>query len=60
MTASEVAAKIIIEELQIQIEYHKSLLSWAYSKLHNRTFSDMEDALALDEIKLVLTGAYED
>lgn len=54
------AAAIVIEELQIELDYHKSLLAWAYSKLHSRVFSDMEDALALDEIKLTLTGAYDD
>lgn len=32
------------------------LLGWAYSKLHHVSFTKMEDALALDEIKLVLMG----
>lgn len=33
------------------------LLSWAYGKLVYRSFNSMEDALAMDEIKLVLMGA---
>lgn len=33
------------------------LLSWAYSKLAYRSFDSQEDALALDEIKLILMGA---
>lgn len=33
------------------------LLGWAYSKLHHIDFSNQHDALALDEIKLVLMGA---
>lgn len=30
------------------------LLQWAYSKLHNRPVSSMDDAMKLDEIKLLL------
>jgi hypothetical protein len=30
------------------------LLHWAYGKLHDRTFSSMEDAMRLDEMKLLL------
>ena len=30
------------------------LVCWAYSKLHDRTFSRMDDALKLDEMKLLL------
>lgn len=33
------------------------LLAWAYSKLEPYSFSKMEDALAMDEIKLMLMGA---
>jgi hypothetical protein len=33
------------------------LLGWAYSKLVYRSFDSMEDALAMDEIKLILMGA---
>jgi len=32
------------------------LLTWAYTKLHYRSFDSMEDALKLDEIKLLLMG----
>lgn len=31
------------------------LLRWAYSKLVYRSFDNMDDALAMDEIKLLLT-----
>lgn len=31
------------------------LLRWAYSKLLYRSFDNMDDALAMDEIKLILT-----
>lgn len=33
------------------------LLAWAYKKLQHVEFSKMEDALAMDEIKLMLMGA---
>lgn len=33
------------------------LLAWAYRKLMPYSFSKMEDALAMDEIKLMLEGA---
>lgn len=33
------------------------LLCWAYSKLLYRSFDNMDDALAMDEIKLLLTGS---
>ena len=38
----------------------RELLAWAYNKLHRMNFSKLEDALALDEIKLILMGAYDD
>lgn len=28
------------------------MVTWAYSKLHSRTFNSMEDALELDRLKL--------
>jgi hypothetical protein len=33
------------------------LLTWAYSKLVYRSFDNMEDALAMDEIKLMTMEA---
>lgn len=44
---------------QSEIEFLRSLLSWCYSKLHYRSFDDMDDALMLDRIKLELTGGGE-
>lgn len=32
------------------------LLAWAYRKLMHHSFSKQEDALAMDEIKLMLMG----
>lgn len=40
-----------------QLEDDRRLLAWAYAKLERFTFSKQEDALAMDEIKLVLMGA---
>ena len=40
-----------------QFEQNKELLAWAYSKLAYRSFSDMDDCLKMDEIKLMLMGA---
>lgn len=39
-----------------QAEEDKELLSWAYSKLVYRSFDNMEDALQMDRIKLILVG----
>lgn len=44
-------------ELDPATENHKRLLAWAYSKLVYRSFDSMDDALAMDEIKLIVTGA---
>ena len=41
-------------ECAAEIHRLQGLLRWAYSKLHGRTFSSMEDALKLDELKLLL------
>lgn len=41
-------------ECAAEIHRLQELLQWAYSKLHNRTFSSMDDALKLDEMKLFL------
>jgi hypothetical protein len=38
----------------------RELLAWAYSKLVYRSFESLEDCLAMDEIKLILMGAYDD
>jgi hypothetical protein len=40
-----------------QREDDRRLLAWAYSKLERVSFSKQEDALAMDEIKLILMGA---
>ena len=37
-----------------EIERLQELVRWAYSKLHGRTFNDIDDALKLDEMKLLL------
>lgn len=40
-----------------QLDDERRLLAWAYSKLSAYSFSKQEDALAMDEIKLMLMGA---
>lgn len=37
-----------------EVKRLQELLAWAYSKLHYRSFVELEDALMLDEIKLLL------
>ena len=39
-----------------QFEDDRRLLAWAYAKLMPYSFSKQEDALAMDEIKLMLMG----
>lgn len=39
-----------------QLEDDRRLLTWAYSKLAPYSFSRQEDALAMDELKLMLGG----
>ena len=39
-----------------QADSHR-LISWAYGKLQHIAFTKQEDALALDEMKLMLMGA---
>lgn len=34
-----------------------ALIGWAYSKLHQQNYAKQEDALRLDEMKLILIGA---
>ena len=41
-------------ECAAEIERLQELVRWAYSKLHGRTFSSIDDALKLDEMKLLL------
>jgi len=41
-------------ECAAEIARLQELVRWAYSKLHGRTFSSMDDALKLDEMKLLL------
>ena len=41
-------------ECAAEIHRLQALVQWAYSKLHMREFSNMDDALKLDEMKLFL------
>jgi hypothetical protein len=41
-------------ECAAEIHRLQELVRWAYSKLHGRTFNDIDDALKLDEMKLLL------
>ena len=41
--------------IDMQNEQMLDLLRWAYSKLHMYSYRNMDDALKLDEIKLLLT-----
>lgn len=41
-------------ECAAEIAHLTELVRWAYSKLHDRNFSRQEDALKLDEMKLLL------
>lgn len=41
-------------ECAAEIKRLTALLSWAYSKLHHVHYSKQDDALMLDEIKLLL------
>jgi hypothetical protein len=36
-----------------------ALLAWAYGKLAYRSFSDLDDCLKMDEIRLLLMGAFD-
>lgn len=38
-------------------EQWADLLAWAYAKLHRCEFNNQDDALNLDRMKLMLTGA---
>ena len=49
-------AEPMADECAAEIERLQGLLRWAYSKLHGCTFSNMDDALKLDDIKLLLMG----
>jgi hypothetical protein len=49
LDAAQIAA-----EADAEIEGLHELVLWAYTKLHSRTFSSMDDALKLDEMKLLL------
>lgn len=42
------------EELCNENQFLAEMLRWAYGKLHGRTFSNMDDALMADRIKLWL------
>ena len=41
-------------ECAAEIHRLHDLVRWAYSKLHMREFSNIDDALKLDEMKLLL------
>lgn len=41
-------------ECAAEIERLMSLVRWAYTKLHMREFANLDDALMLDEMKLLL------
>lgn len=42
------------EELCNENAYLEEMLIWAYSKLHGRTFMNMDDALMADRVELWL------
>lgn len=44
-------------ECAAEIHRLTELLQWSYSKLVYRSFADMKDCLAMDEIKLLLMEA---
>lgn len=39
-------------ELVAERDALRHMVTWAYSKLHSRTFNSMDDALELDRLKL--------
>lgn len=39
-------------ECAAEIHRLKDLIRWAYGKLHHQSYSNMDDALKLDEMKL--------
>lgn len=41
-------------ECAAEIARLSELVRWAYTKLHYRTFNDIDDCLKLDEMKLFL------
>lgn len=43
-------------ECAAEIERLSELVRWAYTKLHHINFAKQEDALKLDEMKLILLG----
>ena len=54
MTTDDAQNDAYAEGRKDQLDDDRRLLAWAYSKLHRVEFSKLEDALALDEIKLIL------
>lgn len=48
-----------IADLDLARHNAEALLSWAYWKLVNYSFSKQEDALKMDEIKLLLEFGHE-
>ena len=50
----EAEANQLTRPLRDENERLQELVRWAYSKLHSSTFSIMDDALKLDEMKLLL------
>lgn len=41
-------------ECEAEIARLQELVRWAYSKLHRQSYASQEDALKLDEMKLLL------
>ena len=41
-------------ECDAEIDRLQELVRWAYTKLHMREFGNMDDALKMDEMKLLL------
>jgi len=49
----------MLYEYAAEIEHLQELVRWAYSKLHRHTFNNIDDALKLDEMKLLLEQCEE-
>ena len=54
MADGNITVEVSTQAAQAELERLRELVRWAYTKLHSRTFSSMDDALKLDEMKLLL------
>lgn len=45
-------AQVEYQNMRDEIERLQELVRWAYGKLHRQSYSNMDDALKLDEMKL--------